>query len=203
MSINPRNSSETQAQRQELSGAFDAGGLWEQRRVLPGSSTQLLSHYVYGTLRDFEAGRCHLDAPLYDLVFQEPFTFDAATDVHSLYGPDLSKVPMGARIEAGTPDALRAKDGTRHAAWINVNMIYSHGDVMSIDDEHTLTLQQAHEGSVRTLLVDAESTVNSPRGDLASMGAGDHLFFTGMAETADLSCPRIHVVMLHHATELT
>ena len=150
MSINPRNSSETQAQRQELSGAFDAGGLRENQRVLPGSSTQLLSHYVYGTLRDIEAGRCQLDAPLYDLVFQEPFTFDAATDVHSLYGPDLSKVPMGARIEAGTPDALRAKDGTRHAVWVNVNMIYSHGDVMSIDDENTLTLQQAHEGSVRT-----------------------------------------------------
>jgi len=199
MSFNPLHPSEKQArEREQLSGAFDEGGLWEDRRVLAGASTQLLSHYVYGTLRDLEAGRYTLDAPLYDLVFQEPFTFDAATDVHSLYGPDLSEVPVGARIEAGTPDSLRARDGTRHAVWVNVNMIYSHGDVISIDDENTLTLQQAHEGSARTLLVDEVSTVNSPRGDLASIEAGDHVFFTGMAETAELSCPRIHVVVLNH-----
>lgn len=199
MSINPRHSSEAQArEREQLSGAFDAGGLREERRVLSGSSTQLLSHYVYGILREIEPDRYHLDAPLYDLVFQEPFTVDAATDVHSLYGPDLNKVPIGARIEAGTPDALRARDGTRHAVWVNVNMIYSHGDVVSIDDERTLTLQQAHGGSVRTLVLDPDSTVNSPSGDLSSIQAGDHLFFTGMAETAELSCPRIHVVVLNH-----
>jgi hypothetical protein len=199
MSISRRHPSHEQAhEREHLSGAFGADPPQGERRVLRGSANQLLPHYVYGILREFETGRCHLDAPLDDLVFQEPFTFDAATDVFSLYGPDLSKVPMEARVEAGTPEALRNEDGTRHATWVNVNMIYSHGDVISIDDESTVTLQQAHGGSVRTLLVDAESTVNSRTGNLEAIAPGDHLFFTGMAETAELSCPRIHIVVLNH-----
>lgn len=199
MSINPLHPSDTQArERQELSAAFGAGAPQGDRRVIRGIANQLLPHYVYGTLREFESGRCHLDAPLDDLVIQEPFTFDAATDILSLYGSDLSKVPIGARIEAGTPEALRGEDGTRHATWVNVNMIYSHGDVIETDGESTITLQQAHGGSVRTLLVDPESTINSRTGNLAAIEAGHHLFFTGMAETAELSCPRIHVVVLNH-----
>lgn len=199
MSTNPlRPSKEQASERQELSAAFGAGAKPGGPRISRAIAGQLLPHYVYGILRQFEPGRCHLDAPLEDLVIEELFTFDAATDVHSLYGPDLGAVPMGARIEAGTPDQLRNEDGTRHAAWVNVNMIYSHGDVMSKEREDTITLQQAHGGSVRTLIVDSNVIVNSPTGDLAAVEPGLHLFFTGMAETAELSCPRIHAVMLTH-----
>jgi hypothetical protein len=190
----------TPSERQELSGAFRAGatsGASQANRAIAG---QLLPHYVSGNVRQMETGRCHLDAPLEDLVFQESFTFDAATDVYSLYGPDLSGMPVGSRVQAGTPAALRNPDGTRHAAWVNVNGIYSHGEVISVDDEKTITLQQAHGGSVRTLLVDEASTVNTATGDLAGIEPGSHLFFTGLAETAELSCSRIHVVVLNHTS---
>lgn len=188
------------SERQELSRAFRPGassGAAQANRAIAG---ELLPHYVSGRVAQLEADRCHLDAPLEDLVIRETFTFDAATDVHSLYGSDLSAIPVGSRIQAGTPAALRNADGTRHAAWVNVNGIYSHGEVISVDDENTITLQQAHEGSVRTLILDADSTVNTESRSLTGVGPGAHLFFTGLAETAELSCPRIHVVVLNHTS---
>jgi hypothetical protein len=190
----------TPSERQQLSAAFRPGvdaGAAQANRAIAG---QLLPHYVSGTVRQLEADRCHLDAPLEDLVIQEAFTFDAATDVHSLYGPELSAIPVGSRVQVGTPAALRNADGSRHAAWVNVNGIYSHGDVITVDDEKTITLQQAHGGSVRTLLVDETSTLNTTNGDLSDIEPGSHLFFTGLAETAELGCPRIHLVVLNHTS---
>jgi hypothetical protein len=196
MSINPfRTSKEQASEREKLAAAFnpDAKPSVSNRAV----AGQLLPHYVSGKLRQLETGLFHLDAPLYDLVIQEPFAFDAATAVYSLYGDDLSAVPVGSRVEAGTPPALRHQDGTRHANWVNVNCIYSHGQVISVADESTITLQQAHKGSVRTLLADSKTKLHTKTGKLEGVEAGDQVFFTGLAETAELSCPRIHLITFH------
>ena len=197
MSMNPFHPSKAQVkERQELSGAF-RGGEKPRTSFSRAAAGQLLPHYVYGHLTQLESNRWYLDAPLSGLVIQELFTFDAATEVYSLYGPDLSSVPAGARIEAGTPEAMRNEDGTRHANWVNVNAILTHGDVIAVDDEDTITLQQAHGGSVRTLLVDTESTLNTRTGDIHGIQPGDHLFITGLTETAELSCPRIHIIVIN------
>lgn len=196
MSTNPfRPSKEQASQRQELSSAFSGG---ERPRITYSAEAagQLLPDYVYGHVTQLEHGRVYVDAPLRGVIIQEIFTFDAATEVHSLYGPDLSAVPVGSRIEAGTPAAMRSRDGVRHANWVNVNSIFTHGDVISVDDESTITLQQAHDGSVRTLLLDGTSTLNTRSGDLSGIQTGDHLFLTGLLETSEESCPRVHIVLL-------
>ncbi len=203
MSKNPFRTSRTQeAARRGLSGAFGSGASTLAARTYRTIPGELLPHYVSGRLHQFHPGLYHLDARLNnDKLTLESFTYDAATHVFSLYGTDLSMVPIGSRVEAGTPGALRAADGTRHANWVNVNAIYSHGDVISVNDDATITLKQAHGGPVRTLITDSAWTLNTTTGDVAGVERGDHVFFTGLAETAEYSCPRIHLVLLNQTSK--
>jgi hypothetical protein len=200
VSTNPfRASHEQSSDRQMLSAAFRAGANFPaSTRTYKSVPGKLLPHYVSGRLRQLEHGRFLLDARLNnDLMTVETVTFDAATEVYSLYGPDFSMVPIGSRVEAGTPDDMRAENGTRHANWVNVNAIYSHGDVISVNSDSTITLQQAHGGSVRTLFTDSARGLNTTTGDLSGVESGDHVFFTGLAENSELSCPRIHLITLN------
>ncbi len=203
MSFNPFRSSRSQkSDRQELSAAFGMGAHPLAARVYRAVPGELLPHYVSGRLRQYEPGHCHLDARLNtDEIVAESFTFDAATQVFSLYGSDLSMVPIGSRVEAGTPGALRAPNGTRHANWVNVNAIYSHGDVTSIDNDGTITLKQAHGGPIRTLIIDSAPALKTTIGDATGVVEGDHVFFTGLAENAELSCPRIHLISLNQTSK--
>ena len=115
----------------------------------------------------------------------------------------LADIQPGARIEAGT--LLTGDDQTmRHAYWVTVNGIYTHGDVLEVDNAlRTLVLQQAHGGTVRTLHVSDKSTFRGKSGVIdrnhvsTLIGAGQHVFFTAYTHTSALDCPDATVVVLN------
>lgn len=162
----------------------------------------LLPHYVYGIVSGATDRTLSVDAPTHAGSVPVEIEYTDRTEVHRLNGtPPLAELPAGTRIEAGT--MLRADDlRSRIAYWINVNPIYSHGDVLSADPtSKTMVVQQAHGGSVRTLHIEADSVIRG-QGDPVTVAGlfervvpGHYVFFTGYTHTADRGCPDVTVAV--------
>ncbi len=204
------NNNDDRASRRDFLAAEVAGSVatiggknssGETVRMVQAGPGELLPHYVYGNLVSAKSTSCVLDAPLDGKLIRETISYDEETEIFSLYGPDLSKVPVDSQIAMGTPVSLRNPDGSRHATWINVNPIYSHGDVLDVGQE-SLTVQQAHGGAVRKLTVTSTSRLRGPEPGqeniaLSDLSPGHHVFFTGLATSAELTTAEINVVLLH------
>jgi|SRR5665213_146460 len=207
------NNKEHLANRRDLlasaaTGSFatvvDINSAGQRIRSAQAGPGELLPHYVFGSLVSATANSCLLDAPLDGKFIRENISYDEDTEIFSLYGPDLSTVPANSQIAVGTPENLRNPDGTRYATWINVNPVYSHGEVVDIE-KTTVTLRQAHGGAIRKLNVTSSSMLHDAAHGVENIAVsaltpGCQVFFTGLAIDAELTSAEINIVLLHKTT---
>jgi hypothetical protein len=169
-----------------------------------GSTPALLEGYVYGTLTGATNDTVTIDAPGSDgSTVSVAINYNDATVLNGMGNlSSLSNLPVGTRIEAASIQNPAGQTLTsRTALWVNVNAIYSHGDVLGVQsDSGTVSLQQAHGGSQRTLHVppgiNAQNGGMNSEDVLSGVQVSDHLFFTGFTYSSDTADPDVEVVTL-------
>jgi len=170
-----------------------------------GDHTFLADGYVYGIVTQPGEQALMIEAPLDDSAVIVELRIDpATTELHSLYGPGLAEIPAGARVEAYTVplDGASGQLGPRLAIWLNVNPVYTHGDVVA-NENGVIVVNQAHGGTQRRLHPGPRTRLRSHQHgettDFALLKPGDYVFFTSLARSHELDCVDLEPVVMDHS----